>query len=480
MKDKLTQYIDLLFAGAPDADDIKQEILQNTLDRYDDLISQGKSPEAAYSLSIAGIGDIHEILGDGDHSHAVSPEIAPPAEKRSRRTLKIAIAVAFFILCPVPVIILQNSIGVCLLFVLVAAGVMLLIMNEGYRPDAVSAKPSRSPLHKALLGITWGVGICAYLLISFFTGAWYITWLVFPIIVCVCGLINACFDLNKRFLSAVVRIVIFTILTVVLVIALLGVCLGVTAFSYVAGEYEQIEGTVSSSGTVSAQTVKNIQIEWVSGSINVVPGDVEDILFSETGAVDEDGKMVWRQSGDRLHIQFTKPQWNFSLFGINNITSKDLTVTVPQEWLCNELDINSVSATISASSINVLEADIIIVSGTCTFTDCVIADFTVETVSGEVAYQGQSDSFDISTVSADCTAALSNCPAEVDMEGVSGDLTLFLPEESGFTLEMDTVSGDLSTDFATTSQSSRYICGDGACKISADTVSGDIRIKITQ
>ena len=63
MKDQLIRYVDLLFAGAPDASEIKQEILQNTLDRYDDLIAQGKSPQAAYSLSISGIGDVSELLG---------------------------------------------------------------------------------------------------------------------------------------------------------------------------------------------------------------------------------------------------------------------------------------------------------------------------------------------------------------------------------------------------------------------------------
>ena len=42
MRDQLTQYVNLLFAGNTDAEDIRMEILQNTLDRYDDLISQGK------------------------------------------------------------------------------------------------------------------------------------------------------------------------------------------------------------------------------------------------------------------------------------------------------------------------------------------------------------------------------------------------------------------------------------------------------
>ena len=44
MRQQLIQYVDLLFAGADDCEEIKQEILQNTLDRYDDLITGGKSP----------------------------------------------------------------------------------------------------------------------------------------------------------------------------------------------------------------------------------------------------------------------------------------------------------------------------------------------------------------------------------------------------------------------------------------------------
>ena len=68
MREQLIQYVNLLFAGAPDSDEIRQEILQNTLDRYDDLVSQGKSPEAAYRLAISGIGDINEILGSAPSS----------------------------------------------------------------------------------------------------------------------------------------------------------------------------------------------------------------------------------------------------------------------------------------------------------------------------------------------------------------------------------------------------------------------------
>ena len=42
MREQLISYVDLLFAGTTGCEDMKQEILQNTLERYDDLLAQGR------------------------------------------------------------------------------------------------------------------------------------------------------------------------------------------------------------------------------------------------------------------------------------------------------------------------------------------------------------------------------------------------------------------------------------------------------
>ena len=101
MREQLEQYVNLLFAGAADAEDIKQEILQNTLDRYDDLVAQGKVPEAAYRLAIAGIGDINEILGTNVPRNVVS-HLVTVEEDGDTPTKKLlrAVAVGLYILCP--------------------------------------------------------------------------------------------------------------------------------------------------------------------------------------------------------------------------------------------------------------------------------------------------------------------------------------------------------------------------------------------
>lgn len=473
MREQLTKYIDLLFAGAEDADDIKQEILQNTLDRYDDLIAQGKTPESAYSLAISGIGDVSELLGGSKPVSAApkSPEVQKePKHARLFRTL----AVILFILCPIPVILTESILGVCLLLAMVAAGVGLLIFFG--KDDAQEERDTRSNLHKLLHGITWGAGLALYFWLSFATEAWYITWLIFPIIGFLCSLVNAIFDLNKRFLNALVRIIIFGILALVFAAILIGSCFAVNIYDGIIKDDISHSSYISeSSGSVSAASVNNIQIEWVSGSITLKPGDVTDIQFSETGSFPDTQKMVWRQSGDTLVIQFSKPA--VVGFGVHVTLSKDLTVTVPKEWICSELEIDSVSAEIKVEDIQMNEMELVNVSGHCQILGCSANSFSAETVSGKVRFEGTLQELDFDTVSASCTAILSENAKKIDMNAVSGDLILVLPENSGFTLDLESVSGDLISDFATTSSKDRHTSGDGSCRITAESVSGDVKIQ---
>lgn len=69
MREKLKEYVHLLFAGTVGKEDMEQEILQNTLDRFDDWVSRGFSEEDAYRKAVSGIGDIDALLGK-----AASPE----------------------------------------------------------------------------------------------------------------------------------------------------------------------------------------------------------------------------------------------------------------------------------------------------------------------------------------------------------------------------------------------------------------------
>ena len=206
MREQLIQYVSLLFAGANDCEDIKQEILQNSLDRYDDLISEGKSPEAAYRLAIMGIGDIHELLGQATPPSR-SESTVPFQDNPSRPSALRALAVGLYILSAVPLFLLcemgMSTLGLCgtLFFVAVATVIMILTGKKPEQAPAVPQQPEPSTpeqeLRKSIRSMISVVGLAAYFAVSFITDAWEITWLIFPITGAVNGLVTGILDLKE-------------------------------------------------------------------------------------------------------------------------------------------------------------------------------------------------------------------------------------------------------------------------------------------
>ena len=205
MREQLIQYVQLLFAGAADCDDTRQEILQNTLDRYDDLIAAGKTPEAAYRLAIMGIGDINEILGRAPGATPLpAPAFKPEEQDTPVKKLLRAIAIGLYILCPIPLFVLSGMWnmgipGLCGTLTLVAVATVLIILGAKKETENADVEPGtpQSALAKSINGLIWAIGLAIYFIVSFLTGAWYITWVIFPITAAVQGLVKAILDLKE-------------------------------------------------------------------------------------------------------------------------------------------------------------------------------------------------------------------------------------------------------------------------------------------
>lgn len=202
MKEQLIQYVNLLFAGTTGCDDIRQEILQNTLDRYDDLIAEGKTPEAAYRLAIMGIGDIGELLCKPQNTTTAPGAARKRDDDSTPKKILRAVGIALYILCPIPVIVLaelgMDIIGLCETLGIVAVATVLVIL--GAKKDSQEDVQERSPkqeLRSSINSMMWALGLAIYFILSFATGAWYITWLVFLIIGAVQGLVNAIMDYKE-------------------------------------------------------------------------------------------------------------------------------------------------------------------------------------------------------------------------------------------------------------------------------------------
>ncbi len=65
MNNKIKNYVDVLFSDIPrtnKAIEMKEEVLSNLSDKFDDFIKQGMSETQAYSMAVSSMGDIDEML----------------------------------------------------------------------------------------------------------------------------------------------------------------------------------------------------------------------------------------------------------------------------------------------------------------------------------------------------------------------------------------------------------------------------------
>ncbi len=217
MQDRLRNYMDSLFEDAPKTKrvvELKEEILQNLIDKYNDLLMEGKSEEAAYNIAVASVGDVSGLIQD--LKAVESPVMRQASEEeldrgRKRNALFISIAVALYILCVIPVMLLEDVGGIILMFVMAAVATALLIYNsmtkvkynktddtvvEEFREWKADNKAHRQAYNAASSAV-WTLTVALYFIISFTTMAWHITWIIFLIAAAVTSIIKAIFDLRK-------------------------------------------------------------------------------------------------------------------------------------------------------------------------------------------------------------------------------------------------------------------------------------------
>lgn len=225
-----------------------------------------------------------------------------------------------------------------------------------------------------------------------------------------------------------------------------------------------------------AGAIKEIDIDWAAGSITIQAGDTDAIEYYETQVDDSDQQMVVKESGGKLSIQYCRSGFHFPSIGFSTEIFKDLVITVPRDWVCGSLDIDAASAVVQVTGLTIREVEFDGASGECTFTDCTVNELDVDTASGDITFSGSLDEMDCDAASASFYGVFFNCPRSLSMDTASGGITIMIPPECGFTVELDTLSGDFTSEFSTTSRNNRHVYGDGGCYIEMSGMSGDISI----
>lgn len=210
IRDFLTDSFD---AGAPktkQAYDMRDELISSVTDRYHGLVDAGREPENAFNEAINSIGDLNELFVE------LQPRTKEEdlAERRRSAGL-ISTAVVSFILSVIwPIIFSRSSndiIGIVLFFAFIAFGVGLLVYNgvmsekkedeENVVTDFRNWKANESndaSVFKALNSALWSVILVLYFVISFTTGQWHITWVIFILGGAAQAILNAVFASRRH------------------------------------------------------------------------------------------------------------------------------------------------------------------------------------------------------------------------------------------------------------------------------------------
>lgn len=217
MNDKIRKHVNELFENAPNtkrAYDLKDEIISNANDKYNDLISEGKSEEEAYNQVIQEIGNVDELINELVKNNPINKESNMEAKRKTALTVSISIGI--YILSVISVIVLDelkmpDFITASSFLALVGISTCLLIYHFMSRPkyskyeDTIveefkewkGKKDNSKEIKKAINSILWTLTVLIYLLISFVFGIWHISWIIFIIAALIENIINLIFKLGE-------------------------------------------------------------------------------------------------------------------------------------------------------------------------------------------------------------------------------------------------------------------------------------------
>lgn len=230
--------------------------------------------------------------------------------------------------------------------------------------------------------------------------------------------------------------------------------------------------TAGDGDIVQIKGFRSIDIEWVSGAVDVVLYDGEGIELTETlmdgGPVTQ--PMEWRVDEDDSTLDIrSQPQL------VSLTEEKRLTVKLPRSTVLYELDIDAVSADVSVDlteedTLTLDELDVSSVSGTVTVHAANAGKIDLSTTSGPIGGSVRTGELDVSSVSGPVELALEVLPAKLDAETTSGNVTLTLAAQPDVPvcIVSRTVSGAFRSDVDST---------DGAANVwKLETVSGNMTI----
>ena len=234
---------------------------------------------------------------------------------------------------------------------------------------------------------------------------------------------------------------------------------------------EGAAGYVSETFSVEPARVREIEVDWLGGSVMVVLTDDDSLSFAEMAYQDvpEEQRLSYALDGDTLKIDFCR-----SGHLLSSSPEKQLVLSIPRSLTLEKFEADTTAAAVNVTGLHTQTVDISTVSGGVDLA-AEAYEIDISTTGGCAAVDADFYQLDFSTVSGSLTLTMQR--AAVDAETVSGGVTIHLPPSSyGFALDFETVSGTPEIAFDANGGDGHWTYGDKASTLNIDTASGNLSL----
>lgn len=235
---------------------------------------------------------------------------------------------------------------------------------------------------------------------------------------------------------------------------------------------EGAAGYVSETFSVEPARVREIEVDWLGGSVMVVLTDDDSLSFAEMAYQDvpEEQRLSYALDGDTLKIDFCR-----SGHLLSSSPEKQLVLSIPRGLTLEKFEADTTAAAVNVTGLHTQTVDISTVSGGVDLA-AEAYEIDISTTGGCAAVDADFYQLDFSAVSGSLTLTMQRA-AEVDAETVSGGMTIHLPPSSyGFALDFETVSGTPEIAFDANGGDGHWTYGDKASTLTVDTASGNLSL----
>lgn len=231
-------------------------------------------------------------------------------------------------------------------------------------------------------------------------------------------------------------------------------------------------GYISETFFVEPARVREIEVDWLGGSVMVVLTDDDSLSFAEMAYQDvpEEQRLSYALDGDTLKIDFCR-----SGHLLSSSPEKQLVLSIPRGLTLEKFEADTTTAAVNVTGLHTQTVDISTVSGGVDLA-AEAYEIDISTTGGCAAVDADFYQLDFSAVSGSLTLTMQRA-AKVDAETTSGGVTIHLPPSSyGFALDFETVSGTPEIAFDANGGDGHWTYGDKASTLNIDTASGNLSL----